>query len=80
MKLLDFDIDDQYFHSLYVPGDHHPSLMGSYLSALLHFMSLYKVPVVRKHMYAIYNILDMTSLCMTFMTSYNMTLIILSVR
>ena len=46
MKLLDFDIDDQYFHSLYVPGDHHPSLMGSYLSALLHFMSLFKVPVV----------------------------------
>ena len=46
VKLLDYDIDDQYFHSLYVPGDHHPSLMGSYLSALLHFMSLYKVPVV----------------------------------
>jgi len=46
VKLLDYDIDDVYFHSLYVPGDHHPSLMGSYLSALLHFMSLYKVPVV----------------------------------
>ena len=46
MKLLDYDTDDEYFHQLYVPGDHHPSLDGSYLSALLHYMSLYNVPVV----------------------------------
>ena len=46
MKLFDYDTEDEYFHQLYVPGDHHPSLDGSYLSALLHYMSLYNVPVV----------------------------------
>ena len=46
MKLFDWDLEDEYFHSLYVEGDHHPSMRGSYLAALLHFMSLYNVPVV----------------------------------
>ena len=32
---------DSVWEELYVPGDKHPSLAGSYLSALTHFMSLY---------------------------------------
>ena len=34
---------DSVWEELYVPGDKHPSLAGSYLSAVTHFMSLYNL-------------------------------------
>ena len=35
---------EEEFQSLYVPGDHHPTLKGSYLSACAHFSTLFGRP------------------------------------
>ena len=35
---------EEAFQGLYVPGDHHPTLAGSYLSACAHFSTLFGRP------------------------------------
>ena len=35
---------EEVFQSLYVPGDHHPTLKGSYLSACAHYSTLFGRP------------------------------------
>merc|ERR1711962_20127 len=37
---------DAVFHSLYKTGDHHPSLSGSYLAGLLHYLGLFNTSVL----------------------------------
>ena len=40
---------DSVWEELYVPGDKHPSLAGSYLSALTHLMSLYDLEKISEN-------------------------------